>query len=81
MPSISWSAKGGIEIRCRVFIDALLRQAGAAEITRKRAVRLLRWYRQRIERIAFARYAAGDLRDGVVAIEHEDISIAADRYG
>ena len=69
--------EGQLEIRCRVSFDALRRQAGVAEINRERAQRLLKWYRRKIERIALARYAAGELRDGIVVIDRDDIVVPA----
>ena len=66
--------EGQIEIHCRISFDALRRQAGVAELNRQRAQRLLNWYRPKIERIALAHYAAGDLCDGVVTIDTDDIA-------
>jgi hypothetical protein len=65
--------EGETEIPCRISLEALSRQAGASALSRERAERLLQWYRQEIERIAFARYAAGDFSDGVVMIDIDDI--------
>ena len=66
--------EGQLEIHCRVSFDALRRQAGVVEVDRERAQRLLSWYRPKIERIALAHYAAGDLLDGVVTIGSDDIA-------
>jgi hypothetical protein len=65
--------EGETEIPCRISLEALGRQAGAGALSRERAERLLQWYRQEIERVAFARYAAGDFSDGVVMIDIDDI--------
>jgi hypothetical protein len=43
------------------------------ELSPERAERLLNRYRHEIERIALARYAAGDFADGVVTIDVDDI--------
>jgi len=72
--------EGLVEIRCRVSYDALRRQAGVAEVNGDRARRLLNWYRRKLERIALAHYAAGDVRQGVVVIDSDDIVAPADRH-
>ena len=66
--------EGQIEIRCSVSYDALRRQAGVVELNEERAQRLFNWYRHQLERIALARYAAGDFRDGEVAIDRDDVA-------
>lgn len=65
--------EGETEIPCRVSFEALSRQAGADALSRDRAERLFRWYREEIERIALARYAVGDFSGGVVTIDTDDI--------
>jgi len=90
MPVVEWRSTGSseaidfvlregeIEIRCSVSYDALRRQAGVAEMTGERAHRLFNWYREKLERIALARYAAGDFREGVVNIDPDDIAVPGD---
>jgi len=72
--------EGRLEIRCSVSYDALRRQAGVAEINEVRARRLFNWYRDKLERIALARYCVGDFRGGVVNINSDDIVVPADRH-
>ena len=69
--------EGQLEIRCSVSYDALRRQAGVAEMNGERARRLFNWYRDKLERIALARYAAGDFREGIVNIDPDDIAVPA----
>jgi uncharacterized protein DUF1488 len=71
--------EGQIEIRCSVSYDALRRQAGVVELNEERARRLFNWYRHQLERIALARYAAGDFRGGEVVIDRDDIAPLANR--
>ena len=73
-PTINFVLREGqIEIPCRISYEALRRQAGADEWSSERSEQLLNWYRQEIEHIALARYAAGDFADGVVTIDLDDI--------
>ena len=77
-PSAEWTVdfvlrEGQNEIPCRISFAALRRQAGADELSRERAERILNWYRLQIERIALARYAVGDLENGMVIIDAGDI--------
>ena len=71
--------EGVIKIRCSVSYDALRRQAGVVHLNDTRAHRLLNWYRNKFERIALARYAAGDFREGIVTIDCDDIGSPGDR--
>ncbi len=48
-------------------------------MTRERAERLLHRYRLDIERIALARYAAGDFTNGVITIDMDDIGWSPSR--
>ena len=65
--------EGQTEIPCRISFEALRRQAGGHDLSRKGAERFLRWHRREIERIALARYAAGDFTNGIVTIDVDDI--------
>ena len=84
-PRGEWSAgavnfslrEGEVEIPCRISFEALKRHAGVFELPFSRADRLFNWYRDQIERIALARYSAGDFSDGVVSIDTTDIGSPA----
>ena len=65
--------EGMTEIPCRISFAALSRLGGANDLSPGTAERLLHWYRLQIERIALARYAAGDFVDGIVTIDIGDI--------
>ena len=65
--------EGQAVIPCRISFEALRRQAGARDLSREGAERLLRWHRREIERIALGRYAAGDFTNGIVTIDVDDI--------
>jgi Protein of unknown function (DUF1488) len=71
--------EGQTEIPCRISFEALRRQAGTRDLSREGAVRLLRWHRREIERIALARYAAGDFKNGIVTIDVDDIGLSPAR--
>lgn len=73
--------EGPANIICRISFEALRRQAGVAELSAERAERLFNWFRPEIERIALARYAAGDFSDGIVTIDANDIGSPATTRG
>jgi hypothetical protein len=65
--------EGKVDIPCRISFDALKRHAGVSGLPLGRADRLFNWHRGEIERIALARYCAGDFSDGMVSIDTTDI--------
>lgn len=65
--------EGLTKIPCRISFAALSRLSGADELSRGTAERLLQLYRLQIDRIALARYAAGDFVGGMVAIDVGDV--------
>jgi len=79
-PTINFVLREGqTQIPCRISYEALRRQAGVDELSSERAEELLNWYRQEIEHIALARYAAGDFVDGVVTIDLDDFGSPLER--
>jgi hypothetical protein len=71
--------EGVTDIHCRISFAALSRLGGADELSRGTAERLLHWYRLQIERIALARYAAGDFVGGMVTIDIGDVGAPSSR--
>ena len=66
---------------------AAMRLAKAAELVERAIDETLayyafpeEWYRDKLERIPFARYVAGDFHHGIVTIDSDDIAVPAGRH-